>query len=248
MQICVLSSGSKGNCTYLEINNHKFLIDIGNNFLYVSKKLKEINIDIESIEGIFITHGHKDHVAGLKTTIKKINPKIYLTKKIKYDISEEINNYELINNEIKLDNIIISTISLSHDVTECVGYVFEFNNQDLVYITDTGYINEKYNKILSNRNVYIIESNHDIDLLLNSSKPYFLKARILGDEGHISNEDCGFYLNKFIGDRTKNIILAHLSEENNDKNLALNTVINKINYKNNIIAAQQNERTEVIEV
>lgn len=248
MKFCILTSGSKGNCTFIEINNHKYLIDIGCTFLYAQKKLEEINVDIKDIEGIFITHAHKDHIAGLKKTIKSIKPKIYLTEKIAYDINDNIENYIFLDEKSIINNVNVSILPMSHDVTECVGYLFEYNEKDLVYITDTGYINEKYNNLLNNRMNYVIESNHDVNLLLESSRPYFLKSRILGDCGHLSNKDCAYYLNKVIGERTKNIVLAHLSEESNTHQLALDTVTKLINYDNNIYTAYQNERTEVFNV
>ena len=117
----------------------------------------------------------------------------------------------------------------------------------MVYITDTGYINVKYNDYLYNKNAYIIESNHDVEMLMNSSRPYFLKMRILGDEGHISNKDCSYYLKQFVGNETKNIVLAHLSENNNTQELALEE-ISKNNFKCDINIALQNERTEVFNI
>ena len=243
MKFCVLASGSKGNCTYIEIKNHKFLIDIGINFLNLSKKLNEINVRPDEIEGIFITHSHVDHINGLTSMIKKVNPKIFISEKTKNELKFEIDNYKLISDLITFDEFNIKTIKLSHDVAECLGYIFD---DKMVYITDTGYINKNYYQDLSNKKAYIIESNHDIDMLMESDRPYFLKMRILGDEGHISNKDCGYYLSKFIGNETKHIVLAHLSENNNTKEKALATVFNNIEYENNIYVAMQNERTEVI--
>ena len=240
MKFCVLSSGSKGNSTYLEINNHKYLIDIGVNFLYISKKLNEIGVNPHDIEGVFITHIHEDHIQGLKKFIKEVNPTIYLTQKILDNIKIDIDKYVLLDEET-LD--FVDIIRLSHDTPECLGYIF---NDELVYITDTGYINKKYFEKLSNKKAYILESNHDVDMLMNSNKPYFLKMRILGDEGHISNKDCLYYLKQFVGDNTKYIVLAHLSEDNNREDIALDNVKEiPVEYK---VAAKQNERIEVIEL
>ena len=240
MKFCVLSSGSKGNSTYLEINNHKYLIDIGVNFLYISKKLNEIGVNPHDIEGVFITHIHEDHIQGLKKFIKEVNPTIYLTQKILDNIKIDIDKYVLLDEETLG---FVDIIRLSHDTPECLGYIF---NDELVYITDTGYINKKYFEKLSNKKAYILESNHDVDMLMNSNKPYFLKMRILGDEGHISNKDCLYYLKQFVGDNTKYIVLAHLSEDNNREDIALDNVKEiPVEYK---VAAKQNERIEVIEL
>ncbi|HPF82637.1 MAG TPA: MBL fold metallo-hydrolase [Bacilli bacterium] len=247
MKFCVLASGSKGNCTYIEIDNHKYLIDIGMNFLYVSNKLKEIEVDPSEIEGIFITHIHEDHIAGLKRFIKVYNPIVYLTQKIYDNINIEINNYHFIEEDEIINDNLVETIKLSHDTPECKGYIFNYENTSLVYITDTGYINQKYFEKLSNRTAYIIESNHDIDMIMNGSRPYYLKMRVIGDEGHISNKDCLYYLTKFVGNNTKQIVLAHISHDNNDHDLALNNIKDNINVEN-VIVAEQNERLEVIEL
>lgn len=247
MRFCVLSSGSKGNCTYIEIENHKFLIDIGTNFLYTSTKLNEIGIETSEIEGIFITHNHEDHIAGLKRFIKMENPKIYISKKVMENIPFEIDNYELIEKDYTIDNIKIESIKLSHDTPECKGYVFTYNNKSLVYITDTGYINVKYYDQLCNKSAYILESNHDVDMLMNSNRYRPLKMRILGDTGHISNKDCSYYLSKFVSDNTKMIVLAHISEEANTPTLALEATKKEIKDID-VIVAKQNERTELIEI
>ena len=248
MKFCVLASGSKGNCTYLEIGNYKFLIDIGTNFLYTSTKLKEINVEPSEINAIFITHIHEDHIAGLKRFIKMCNPKIYLTKKMKDNLELDISNYEIYEETIECyENIKISTVKLSHDTPDCRGYIFEHEEKSLAYITDTGYINIKHLKILTNKTAYIIESNHDVDMLMNSKRYRPLKMRILGDEGHISNKDCNYYLSKFVTDDTKSIVLAHLSEEANTPDLAYETVSK--NLENTpIIIAKQHDRIEMIDL
>jgi phosphoribosyl 1,2-cyclic phosphodiesterase len=247
MKFCVLSSGSKGNCTYIEIGTHKFLIDIGTNFLYTSNKLNEIGVDPTEIEAVFITHIHEDHISGLKRFIKMVNPMIYLTKKIYDNFPIELTKWEFLETSIAIDNIIIDSIKLSHDTPECKGYIFESGNKQLVYITDTGYINIKHHEKLQNKTAYIIESNHDVDMLMNSKRYRPLKMRILGDEGHISNKDCAYYLSKFVGKDTKVIVLAHLSEEANTPALALKTVKEEIKDIN-IILAKQNERIELIKL
>ena len=122
----------------------------------------------------------------------------------------------------------------------------------MVYITDTGYLNSKYFDLLSNKDLYVLESNHDVLMLKNGPYPYFLQQRVLGDKGHLSNEQCSNYLCKFIGDNTKTIVLAHLSEKNNTEEKALETLNNKLKENNkkveNIFVARQNEPTMVIEV
>lgn len=249
MKTSVLSSGSKGNCLYIETTNHKMLIDVGTTCLYVENSLREMGINPKDIDIIFVTHAHKDHVGGLQVFIKKYNPQVYITEKIEKEAKLVINNKKYFDGPVYIDTIIITPIKTSHDVTDSYGYLVEENGKSLVYITDTGYINKKFFNLLSNKNIYIFESNHDVTKLMNNPKyPYHIKIRILSDKGHLSNEDSARYLSEFVGSNTKKIILAHLSEENNDDDLAINTLKQKLTKKVDITIAHQNKKTELIEV
>lgn len=250
MRVVVLSSGSKGNTTFIECNGTKILIDMGNTCKYVVSKLERIGVKAEEIDAIFITHTHSDHIKGLKVFLKKYNTKVYFTQKMLTDL-DFINNYTFIDSEcVKFKDLIIHIIKTSHDVVDSVGYVIEGNDKVMVYITDTGYINQKYFPILTNRELYIIESNHDIELLNNGPYSFKLRQRILGDKGHLSNYDCSRYLSSLIGEKTKCIVLAHLSEENNTRDLAYDTLKKRIvvnnRYKGKILIATQDEETEEI--
>lgn len=254
MKICVLASGSKGNSTFIETNETHILVDLGTSSLYVEKKLKEIDIDPSTISAIILTHAHVDHISGIKVFMKKYNPKLYLTEKMFHEVSAifEINNYEIIDGDFNINDIRINVFKTSHDADDSNGYVISNNNRSLVYVTDTGYINQKYNKLLKNRNLYIMESNHDVKMLMEGSYPYHIKQRILGDRGHLSNKDSAYYLSNYVGNETKTIILIHLSHDNNDPSIALNTLEDTLNINNKkvnkILISKQTERTELIEV
>ena len=253
MRVSVLSSGSKGNCTYIETNNHKILIDIGTSSLYVERTLNSIGVDPSDIDIILITHAHIDHVGGLRVFSKKYNPLVYISDKILKESNLKIEN---ISNEQEVfidSDIKIRSIRLSHDVTDIRGYVIEESNSSMVYITDTGYISENNFEYIKNKNLYVFESNHDVEKLMNNPKyPHHTKIRILSDKGHLSNKDSAYYLSKLIGDNTNHIILAHLSEQNNTEDLALSTLQETLERKNinfkNIRIARQNEMTELIEI
>ena len=250
MRVCVLASGSKGNCCYIETNNTKILIDIGLNCINIERKLIEKNINPDEIEAILITHTHKDHVDGLRVFNKKHKAKAYLTEIMYKELNQELTNYEFISDKLEIKDLKITAIKTSHDAEDSNGYIIEDDKTSIVYITDTGYINIKNHKLLKNKTMYILESNHDVEMLMNNPNyPYHIKQRILGDKGHLSNKDSAYYLKKFIGNDTKHIILAHLSEHNNTDDLALKTLKETIDLDNlDIQIAHQEIQTELIEV
>ena len=253
MKISVLSSGSKGNCTYVETSNHRILIDIGTSALYVEKSLKSIGVDPSEIDIILVTHAHIDHVGGLRVFTKKYHPLVYISDKILKEANLSIEN---VSNEECIDinsDIKIKSIRLSHDVTDIKGYIIEEDNSSMVYITDTGYINEKNFNDIVNKNLYVFESNHDVEKLMNNPRyPHHTKIRILSDKGHLSNKDSAYYLSRLIGSNTKYIVLAHLSEQNNTEELALTTLNETLKRRNitfnNITVARQNEMTGLFKV
>lgn len=252
MKVSVLASGSKGNSAYVETEKTKSLIDIGMSCAYTEKALKNIGIDPNEIERIFITHAHSDHIGGLKVFLKKHNVTVYLTEKMLEEIDFEIENICFINEDIVIDDLLVMPIKTSHDTADSNGYILSSNDKSLVYITDTGYIHMKNYHKLKNRDMYILESNHDITMLMEGSYPYHLKQRILGDKGHLSNKDSAYYLSQFASENTKHIVLTHLSEENNDPKVALDTLYKTFEKsgKNipDVIVAKQKENTQLIEV
>ncbi len=252
MKICVLASGSKGNSSYIETDETKSLIDLGMSAGYTAKALKNIGVDPSEIQRVFITHTHSDHVAGLKVFLKKYNPIVYLTKRMEEEIDFEIEDKVYIDGDIKIDDLNVTVIKTSHDTADSNGYVFSSLGKSIVYITDTGYINVRNFDKLKNKNIYVLESNHDVRLLREGKYPYYLQQRILSDKGHLSNKDSAYYLSEFIGDKTKEIILIHLSEENNKPELALKTLLDTLDKKGvkvpSVLIADQKESTELIEI
>ena len=250
MRACVLASGSKGNCTYIETGKLKFLVDAGPSCAYIERSLRSIGVNPDDINFIFLTHTHVDHVAGLRVFLKKHHPKVYLTEKMHYELDMDLSDYFYINREIVVEDLDVLPIKTSHDVLESHGYVFTCDGKSIVHITDTGYINVRNFNKLKGKNLYIFESNHDVRMLREGKYPYHLQQRILSDKGHLSNKDSSYYLSKFVTDETKKIILIHLSEENNTPELALSTLLNALDGRKipDIEIAKQKERTELIEI
>ena len=252
MKIKVLASGSKGNCSLIETKSTRFLIDIGITYQRLKKELEKIALSLDDIDALLLTHAHNDHTSGLKVLLKHSNFKIYANKEIIKELTTDINKdrIELYSPLIYLNNTELTIFKTSHDAKGSVGFLITDDESSLVYITDTGYLNRKYFPLLENKNIYYIESNHDEKMLMDGPYPYYLKQRIISDEGHLSNDTTAKYLKKLVGDATKYIILAHLSEHNNKEEIAYNTSREALKDREDIkiVVAKQNEALEEIEV
>ncbi len=255
MKICVLSSGSKGNMTYIEGGNTRLLIDAGITLTNAKRRNKDLNLD--NVTDIIITHEHGDHIGYLDTVQKKTKANIYMSKKsfngmkpnyrdkfvgVKIGFLEPESRY-------RIGEFGITTFKLSHDCSEVLGYIVSFDDKKIGYFTDTGIFPEKYMKYLSDLDVLIFEANHNVEMLLNSNREVRLIQRILGTEGHISNNKCYEILSKVLTDKNKYVILAHVSEDCNSEQCLYEDIINKLyNYKGKIIIANQHIACDVIEV
>lgn len=224
MEIFVMASGSKGNMTLVKENDFHFFIDAGISYSKMVGKMNIYGESVEKVKTLFLTHEHLDHIAGLKTLLKQGNiEEVFLTKGTFQALSNEIK--ELLPNiyiikadeEINIKNLKIMPIMLSHDAFEPVGFVIENNDKKrLVLLTDTGYVDQSYYEVISNADVYILESNHDPKKLLNSSRPFSLKQRILGITGHLSNDDAASLMNRVVNNKKALWIVAHISDDCND--------------------------------
>ena len=217
MKIIVVQSGSKGNATLVIDQGRVLLIDMGTTLKVVKEALEKENLNLMNINAMLLTHEHIDHTFG----IRYLPPlPIYCTKETLDLLNvEEIEPYKT----FKIEHFEITPVATSHDVKNPVGFIIQNEKEKLVYLTDSGKISIKTLNRLKNADYYVIESNHDVEMLINSNRPWFLKKRILSDKGHLSNEQSATYMSKCVGENTKQIILAHLSEECNDPEVALKT-------------------------
>ena len=256
MHFQVISSGSKGNMTYIKTNECNILIDAG-------ISLKEIKvrteIDLETIDAIFITHEHIDHVKYIESIARHTNAIIYVNElSFKKIFSKYIKNIDGLkvkfiepNMQIKIKDLKIMPLNLQHDVECCYGYIFVCNEKSIAYCTDTGFIPIPYIDILKKVDCFIVEANHDVEMLLQSDRSWYLKNRILSVKGHMSNKICGEVLNNIlVSKKLKKVVLAHLSEECNEPELAVDTVLENIEneYIPEIYVAKQNEALPLLEV
>ncbi len=227
------ASGSSGNCYYLGTRQQGILIDAGISARSIQKYLREMGLDFPNIMGVLITHDHADHIRAVGTLGERVHLPIYSTALIhegidrNYGVREKLRTsrrYFEKGKEWELFGMKINTFNVEHDSTECVGYSIDYLGQRFVIMTDCGSVNDEMEAYIRTANHLVIEANHDEHMLLNGPYPTYLKERILSPRGHQSNDTCGEILERNWHPDLRNVWLCHLSLENNDPQLAYDTV------------------------
>ena len=231
MRVCTLASSSKGNSTLIYSSNSAILIDIGITLSEIERKLEKLKFDPKRVDGILISHEHSDHIKGVGAFSRKYGTKIYSHIDGSSSLREKLG-------KIKDENFIcfsdfpfnikdfqIQAFKIPHDVPCCVGYNIFLGDKKVSILTDLGHINEQIISYLYNSKVVILEANHDERMLLNNPKYNFmLKQRILGKNGHLSNLTSAKVICDLAMNNVTQVVLAHLSEENNTPELCYSTV------------------------
>lgn len=234
MNIYVLASGSKGNVAIVENDNKKVLIDCGISYRRLNDKVKEFNLKLSKINHLLITHEHSDHIIGLKMLLKYGNiTHVYMTRGtfevLKDDIKKMISDVELViiksYERFSLFNLEIIPFPTSHDANEPIGFVVNNEFKKAVFLTDTGYVDRGLYEMLANADFYLVEANHDPELLLNSRRPFALKQRIMGIDGHLSNEEAAILMNQLITNKKATWVVAHISEDCNTEYLIEKAIV-----------------------
>lgn len=227
LRFSVLASGSTGNAFYIEHQDTKLLVDAGLSGKKMEELFKQIDVDLNELTSILVTHEHSDHIKGLGVLARKYDLPIYANDKTWRAMESAIGElkteqkFHFEANSVKsLGSIEIESFSVSHDAADPMFFNFRADGKKVTLITDLGYVSEKIKAIIHGADAYIFEANHDVGMLQMSSYPWNVKRRILSDYGHVSNEDCGLALSDVVTERTKRVYLAHLSRENNLKELA----------------------------
>jgi phosphoribosyl 1,2-cyclic phosphodiesterase len=227
LHFSVLASGSTGNAIYVETENHSFLVDAGLSGKQMDALFKQIGREMKNLSGVLVTHEHSDHIKGIGIVARKYNLPIYANEKTWKAMEGSIGEVPLeqkftfdMETVKSFGSLEIESFGVSHDAVEPMFYCFHHEGKKLVLITDTGYVSDRMKGIISNADAYVFESNHDVQMLRMGRYPWNIKRRILGDYGHVSNEDAAIAMSEVAGDKTKRIYLAHLSADNNMKDLA----------------------------
>lgn len=235
-KFCSLSSGSSGNAQYIETDKMKVLVDAGLSGKKIQELLMSIDVDPSDIDCILVTHEHKDHVKGAGILSRRFDIPIYANQLTWESMKEDLGkvkdeNIKVFNtgSDFELGDLGILPFRVSHDSAEPVGYSFYNKNKKIAVLTDTGCIDNVIKNNIKNSNLLMIESNHDRDMLKIGSYPWFLKQRVSGELGHLSNDDAGNLISQVICGKNEHILLGHLSKENNFPELAYQTVANILN-------------------
>jgi len=232
VEILVIGSGSDGNSTLIKGRTATILIDIGIGPKTFKRRLALRDINDLKLDGVFITHEHGDHVGKLHKLLCNYDVKYYINEKSYLNMPTEVYNevknktHEFINpfGKVFINDMELSFIPLSHDTRECLGIIIKEDDKKVVYIADTGYVDSEYKDLLKDANCYMFEANHDPQMEMNSNRNQDLKNRVLGDRGHLSNEDSAVYLSYLITKRTKNIVFLHRSRDCNSLDVLKETV------------------------
>lgn len=265
MRMMPIASGSSGNCIYIGSDNTHILIDAGISRKKIEEGLNSIELSLKDIDAVFITHEHIDHIKGLGVMSRKDGIPIYSTPgtigaiaatSSLGEINRDYFNIIHADSDTIIKDLTIHSFRVSHDANEPVAYNVSCNDKKAAVITDLGYYDDYIVDNLKDSDMMLVEANHDINMLQLGSYPYYLKQRILGDKGHLSNETSARLINNLLNDHIKGVYLGHLSKENNYDKLAYETVKLEIDMSENqyksrdiyIEVANRSEPSSLLEI
>ncbi|MBW2466665.1 MAG: MBL fold metallo-hydrolase [Deltaproteobacteria bacterium] len=234
MKFCVLASGSKGNSTYLDSGEVRILIDAGLSGIELQRRLSTIGVQLADIDAILVTHEHNDHISGVGVLSRRAkipvyaNPETFSASSGKVGKLSSYNEFET-GGTFEIRNLQIHPFAISHDAQNPVGFRIFDGRATLGYCTDTGKISRLIRHRLGSCQALVLESNHDVEMLQNGSYPPYLKQRIRSSQGHLDNHEASLLLQDLLHEKLEHVVLAHLSEENNDPEIAYRAAMAVVN-------------------
>ena len=230
-----LGSGSSGNCYFLFTENDGLMIDVGIGVRMLKKYFHEYGLPLNRIKNILLTHDHADHVKSVGSLSHDFSIPVYATRKVhagvehnycvRHKVDRNFVRYLTKGETLQFDDFTVTPFDVPHDSSDNVGYMMQCEGQTFCLITDVGHVTDEIKSFIGKANYLVLEANHDLEMLEKGTYPKFLKDRILSEEGHLSNKDCGVALAENATPAMKKVWLCHLSEENNHPELARITVV-----------------------
>lgn len=223
-RFCSLVSGSSGNALFLEHKNTKILIDCGISCKRVADSLQSIDVCPQEIDAIVVTHEHSDHVSGVRVFSHKFGCKVYSGEKTLENISCFDSEVVEAGKVFEIGDVAVKPFSIPHDAAEPFGFAFEMDGKKLSVATDMGKIDVNVAENVRGSDFVFLEANHDTEMLRTGPYPFYLKQRIIGSDGHLSNDQCASLAAALARTGTRRFVLGHLSNTNNTPQIALKTV------------------------
>lgn len=231
MRVQSISSGSSGNCIYVESDQAHVLVDAGKSGRQIQEILKAAAIDPRKLDAIFVTHEHADHIQGVGVLSRRFRIPVFANENTWAAMAKRLGRIVPAHRKVFKNNrpfvwkdMEVCPIPIHHDAADPVGYTFTCEDEKATVLTDTGYMDPRMMERISGSNIYCLEANHDVTMLLNGPYPELLKERILSNKGHLSNRQTGQALAELLRGEDEVVLLAHLSEENNTPEISLATV------------------------
>lgn len=226
-----LASGSSGNCTLLSHGGSHVLVDAGISCRKITTRLAQLGLAPDDLQGILITHTHSDHISGLNVLLKGRNLPVYATPAAGRELVRRVPNLDagqlhslLPGERLSLGALTVRSFATPHDAPGSAGYLFAAEGQRAAVVTDLGYLAPTVLEALEQVDLALVEANYDADWLRSGPYPYALQERVLGSQGHLSNEACGELAIRLARSGAGTLILGHLSRENNTPQRARETV------------------------
>ena len=224
MQLCVLGSGSSGNCTYIGTTHTHLLLDLGFGARSIRRRFEEAALSLDKVQALVLTHGHSDHVAGVAAFANELQIPVFMNKETRAEVPKlrEFERWECFEagQSFSIGDIQVHPFDVNHDAAQPVAFRFSSGGVAGAAVTDLGELSAPVMKQLRGCDWLILESNHDEEMLRVSTYPWFLKQRLLGRKGHLSNQALSHFLAEDFDGSASHLFLAHLSRNNNLPQLA----------------------------
>ena len=228
MKLCVLGSGSAGNCTYIATRETRILVDLGFGRISLRRRLQQAGLSLDRLDALLLTHEHTDHVSGVPALVRDLDAPVLMTEGTLRESPplQELNRVKIVpvGSPFHIGDLEVEAFPVSHDAAQPVGFRFAAEGTQGLLATDLGEPTQEILEHLADCDWLIMESNHDEEMVLAGPYPWLLKQRLMGPKGHLSNHALGRCLKTHLGAKTKHILLAHLSRTNNHPQLALDQV------------------------